>query len=137
MGKSLPRICKACNATIKSNFNKHTNKVCKRKNGFSGWIFLNRQGKRVGEDSLPTRLTRIADAKPGQKIGVNVSPASNLEAEAWRKIKRGSVLSAYSPAVRERAFSHFAKLMLLDTRHFKVDDLIWLVRSAAEDLKDD
>ena len=50
MGKSLPRICKACNATIKSDFNKHVNKVCKKKHGFQGWVFLNRHGRRVDEN---------------------------------------------------------------------------------------
>lgn len=116
MGKSLHRICKACKVTIKSDFNKHATKVCKKKQGFKGWIFLNREGKQVSEDHLPMRLTRITNCKPGRQIGSHAGPAKNLEAAAWRKIKRGSVFSTYSVDIRKRAFMHFARCLMLDKR---------------------
>ena len=74
MGKSLPRLCISCSSYIESDLAKHA-KRCLKKREFKGWPFYNRQGRKVAEDMLPVRRTRVTDHKSGEKIGINVAAA--------------------------------------------------------------
>ena len=128
--KHLARICRACNTTIKGNFNKHTNSVCKRKNGFKGWIFLNKDGKKVDEEQLPYRAARITDDKPGKKVSqtrLNREP----DQAAWSKICRSRIMAHHRVETKERALCHHMRLVLRDKR-FTVARLKQLVDEAAE-----
>ena len=80
MGKSLPRMCRACRITIKSDFNKHITKVCSKKHEFQGWVYFNRDGRIVQEDTLPHRETRVPDGKKGIQIGSLVRKAEDVDA---------------------------------------------------------
>ena len=136
MGKSLPRMCLACGKKLKGDFNKHTKLVCRPKNGFKGWQFFDRNGKKACTDKLPTRLTRIEDASEGIKIGARVGPPLDEGARAWRRIKRGSILGAQSRTVRSNAFKHFAKLLLADKKRFTKKTLFRLIAEVAEEQSD-
>ena len=131
MGKSLPRMCRACGTKLKGDFNKHVKQVCRRKHGFKGWIYFDRKGKRVDEDNLPARLTRVVDASDGMKIGTSVGAPEDECAKAWRKIKRSSILATYNKTVRANAFKHFVKTLLLDSKRFTEKLLFKLIREAA------
>ena len=133
MGKSLPRICKACKTTIKTNFNKHINKVCKKNHAFQGWIFLNKDGKQVKEDFLPYRADRVLDGKPGLKIGRLQEKAQDVYAKAWRTIRRGSLKASYSVRTRERAFTYFVRKVMDD--QLTADKLIDIVKRIADERK--
>ena len=136
MGKSLPRTCKACNAYLKGDFNKHRRVVCQPKNGFKGWVFHDRKGKKVREEHLPTRITRVIDTREGDKFGGAVKVERDEEKKAWQRIKRASVFAIFNAKIRRQAFKHFVKILLIDSKRFNKNVLKKLVSEAADDIRE-
>ena len=116
MGRSLPRMCKACNLKIRANFARHATKTCKQRNGgFRGWTYFNRDGKRVDEEMLPFRKTRVTNGKRGKQVARSPAPR-NSDLSKWNKVKRATIMSHLSIDTRKGAFRHYAKLLLRDKR---------------------
>ena len=108
MGKSLARKCNTCKSVLKGNFSQHVRR-CKKKMPFTGWTFFNADGLKVDEDVLPVRKNRMLDGKKGLNVSECAPKPLDLDARAWRKVKRSSVLIMFTKDVRKKAFRYFAR----------------------------
>ena len=65
----------------------------------------------------------MVDGKKGEDVSHRAPKVVNLDAKCWRRLKRSSVLMAFSSRIMEGAFRHLAKKMIASGKGFSKEYL--------------